>query len=110
MKLLFDQNLSPRLVAQLADLYPGSQHVQFVGLESADDASVWQHALDGQFVLVSKDADFESFSSVSGPPPHIVWVQLGNCTTADVESLLRNSVDELTEFVANDVQAILELT
>ncbi|MEO0648121.1 MAG: DUF5615 family PIN-like protein, partial [Cyanobacteria bacterium J06650_10] len=27
MKLLFDHNLSPRLVNQLAELYPNSQHV-----------------------------------------------------------------------------------
>jgi predicted nuclease of predicted toxin-antitoxin system len=28
MKLLFDQNLSPKLVNRLADLFPGSCHVQ----------------------------------------------------------------------------------
>jgi predicted nuclease of predicted toxin-antitoxin system len=33
MKFLFDQNLSPRLVAALLDLYPGSAHVQEVGLD-----------------------------------------------------------------------------
>ena len=32
MKLLFDQNLSPKLVNRLADLFPGSGHVQSVGL------------------------------------------------------------------------------
>lgn len=29
--LLFDQNLSPRLVASLADIYPGSLHVDAIG-------------------------------------------------------------------------------
>jgi predicted nuclease of predicted toxin-antitoxin system len=32
MKLLFDQNLSPRLVERLASIYPGSSHVEKVGL------------------------------------------------------------------------------
>jgi predicted nuclease of predicted toxin-antitoxin system len=31
VKLLFDQNLSPRLPSKLADLYPGSQHVRELG-------------------------------------------------------------------------------
>ena len=40
MKLLFDQNLSPRLVHLLADLYPGSTHVRDVGLGEADDVTI----------------------------------------------------------------------
>ncbi len=32
MKLLFDQNLSPKLVDRLADLFPGSCHVQSAGV------------------------------------------------------------------------------
>jgi predicted nuclease of predicted toxin-antitoxin system len=39
MKLLFDQNLSPRLVERLSDLYPDSVHVQAVGLDRALDES-----------------------------------------------------------------------
>jgi hypothetical protein len=35
MKLLSDQNLSPQLVNRLADLFPGSSHVQTEGLGSA---------------------------------------------------------------------------
>lgn len=37
MKLLFDQNLSPRLVDRLADLYPHAAHVDILGLGEADD-------------------------------------------------------------------------
>lgn len=41
MKLLFDQNLSPRLVANLADLFPSSAHVEVVGLGKEIDRLVW---------------------------------------------------------------------
>ncbi len=44
MKLLFDQNLSPKLVNGLADLFPGSSYVQSVGLDCADDDQIWEHA------------------------------------------------------------------
>ena len=37
MKLLFDQNLSPRLVAQLADVFADSLHVRQAGLDRAND-------------------------------------------------------------------------
>jgi predicted nuclease of predicted toxin-antitoxin system len=40
MKLLFDENLSPRLILHLADLFPASMHVRDVGLWAADDPSL----------------------------------------------------------------------
>jgi predicted nuclease of predicted toxin-antitoxin system len=57
MKLLFDQNLSPELVNRLADLFPGSSHVQAVVLDCADDDQVWEHARLNGFAIVTKDAD-----------------------------------------------------
>ena len=66
MRLLFDQNLSPRLVAMLADLHSGSAHVRNEGLQRADDDTVWAHAARHGFVIVSKDADFHQRSFVFG--------------------------------------------
>ena len=40
MKLLFDHNLSPRLVARVSDLYPNSNHVYLIGLDQASDEVV----------------------------------------------------------------------
>jgi hypothetical protein len=43
MRTLFlDHTLSPRLVQRLVDLYPGSLHIQSVGLEAASDRTVWE--------------------------------------------------------------------
>ena len=53
MRLLFDQNLSPRLLAFLADLYGGSTHVRNEGLEAADDDTVWEYAARHGFAIVS---------------------------------------------------------
>jgi hypothetical protein len=44
VKLLFDENLSARLARDLADLHPGSAHVQDAGLTGAADRAVWEHA------------------------------------------------------------------
>lgn len=89
MKLLFDQNLSPRLVQHLSDLYPGSVHVSDRGLGAAPDAAVWAYARDHGFTIVSKDADFADLSVLRGHPPKVVCVRRGNCSTRDVEAILR---------------------
>jgi predicted nuclease of predicted toxin-antitoxin system len=44
MRLLFDHNLSSRLVSRLTDRYPNASHVALVGLERAADLAVWTYA------------------------------------------------------------------
>jgi predicted nuclease of predicted toxin-antitoxin system len=52
MRLLFDQNLSYRLVSALASMYPGSMHIRDVGLEIVDDETVWNYAKQCGLVIV----------------------------------------------------------
>lgn len=92
MKLLFDENLSPRLVAELSTEFPGSTHVHDVGLGSATDSAVWDFARDNGFIIVSKDSDFADLSVLYGAPPKVVWIRRGNCTTAAIAALLRMHV------------------
>lgn len=98
MKLLFDQNLSPKLVKRLADIFPGSSHVLFEGLDCVDDDQIWQHAQLNGFVIVTKDADFNNLSVVRGNPPKVIWLILGNCTTAQVEAIFRSHFDDIEAF------------
>jgi hypothetical protein len=44
VKLLFDENLSRRLSARLADLFPESSHVVLEGLTQNPDIVVWEYA------------------------------------------------------------------
>ena len=58
MRLLFDQNLSFRLVRLLADVCPDSIYVRDLDLLEADDATLWRYAAGHGLVIVSKDSDF----------------------------------------------------
>ncbi len=58
MKLLFDENLSPKLPSLCAAIFPGSAHVRDCGLKGQPDEEVWRYAQAKAFVIVSKDADF----------------------------------------------------
>ncbi len=98
MKLLFDQNLSPRLVGGLADLYPEAAHVYPLGLGAATDAHVWAYARQHGYTIVSKDADFGEMSVLFGHPPKVVWLRLGNCSVHEVELVLRRDHNTLEAF------------
>lgn len=89
MTLLFDQNLSPRLPRVLDGVYPGSAHVRDLGLRDAADAQIWECAKSGQYVLVSKDSDFQARSLLYGHPPKFIWLRVGNCPVKTIEDLLR---------------------
>jgi predicted nuclease of predicted toxin-antitoxin system len=106
MKLLFDQNLSSRLVAAVADVFPGSSHVRDLGLARADDTAVWNVARDHGCAIVSKDSDFHLRSFVEGHPPKVVWLQVGNCTTADIEARLRGNASELMRVFEDENSAV----
>jgi predicted nuclease of predicted toxin-antitoxin system len=109
VKLLLDENLSPRLVRALADVYPDSAHAHDCGLGSSDDDAVWQYAKDGGFTIVSKDSDFQERSVLRGFPPKVVWLRVTNCTTSEIEKLLRAAQPVITRFVNEDKESCLLL-
>jgi predicted nuclease of predicted toxin-antitoxin system len=82
VKLLFDQNLSPRLANRLADIFPGSSHVFLPGLGQAEDTEVWRYARDKGFVIVTKDADFGERSTLHGFPPQLAWYRCSTLSPA----------------------------
>ncbi|MBX3289284.1 MAG: DUF5615 family PIN-like protein [Acidobacteria bacterium] len=110
MKLLFDENLSHKLAERLADLFPDSTHVRNVGLKASDDPDVWKFAVENDFVIVSKDADMHDRSLVFGFPPKVIWVRLGNCSTDDVERLIRRETDIIKNFIEDDFASFLALS
>ncbi len=109
MKLLFDQNVSRRLVAMFPIEYPESQHVTEVGLDTATDAEIWSYAGEHDFVIVSKDSDFRQLAFLHGPPPKAIWVRLGNATTIEIFDALRDNREEIVRFGADADEALLVL-
>ena len=109
MRLLFDQNLSWRLREALRALYPQSLHVRDVGLASAVDVTVWAYAKEHGLVIVSKDADFRHLGFTYGYPPKIIWIRRGNCSTREIEALLRKHRDAVLAFYEDEQEVVLAL-
>ena len=108
MRLLFDENLSPRLCAGLAGTFPGSASVLTCGLQGETDSEIWRYATENGFIVVSKDSDFVERAIVTGSGPKVIWIRLGNCTTTSVQIVLQNSLSRLEEFSLSD-DLVIEL-
>ena len=109
MKLLFDENLAPRLATALSEIYPGSAHLRDCGLRGASDVEVWQYARENGFSIVSKDSDFARKSFLLGSPPKVIWLRIGNCTTLRADFVLRNTAPRIHAFFADNEESCLVL-
>lgn len=102
MKLLFDENLSHRLVVRLADLFPESSHVVIEGLLQNPDIVIWEYAKARKFAIVTADADFYELSTTFGPPPKVIWLRGCDYPTGVGEGLIRSQSIRIAEFLQNE--------
>lgn len=109
MKLLFDHNLSPRLVQRLADLYPNSQHVFLLGMEQANNQQIWDYATSNDFTIVTRDSDYNDLSLIRGFPPKVIWIRRGNCSTQEIEQTLRSAIDSIQQLAKDPSIGVLTL-
>ncbi len=99
MKLLFDANISRRIVPLLADLFPESAHVSELGFSGeAPDGAIWEFAKREGFLIVTADADFIRLVERYGAPPQVVRLERMDYSTQEAASLIRRYAIGIAEF------------
>jgi len=58
VKLLLDENVSDRIVTQIAELFPGSAHVKTIGLDKADDRVICADKWDEMAIYGARKRTF----------------------------------------------------
>jgi len=109
VRLLLDENVSERLVRTLAPRFSASLHVRTLGRGGASDSDIWDLAVRESCVLVTRDEDFVSLSVVRGPPPKVIWLNVGNARTDAITRLMLGSADAIESFVAHPDSGFLAL-
>ena len=80
-----------------------------MGLDSADDEVVWSFAAHHGLAIVSKDSDFRQRSFLLGHPPKVVWIRRGNCSTDEIEAILRERHKDIITFENEEEASFLAL-
>jgi len=99
MKLLFDQNISYRIVDKVDHLYKDCKQVSQVGLKNTEDLDIWHFAHKENYTIVTFDSDFYDLSLLRGYPPKIIWLRTGNATTQEIADLLISNFNLIKTFV-----------
>ena len=100
MTLLFDQNISSRIIRLLQDEFPGCTQVTRVGLGNTKDSQIWEYAGNNKMCIVTFDSDFLDLLTVRGFPPKIILLRFGNTSTDEIASILcdrKLSIDSFLE-------------
>lgn len=79
-------------------------------MKSSIDPIVWNYAKENDLMIVSKDADMHDLSLLFGNPPKVIWLRLGNCSTLQVENLLRQNMEAIKVFYEDENLSLLALS
>jgi len=110
MRLLFDENLSPKLSVLLATIFPHSVHARNCGLLGQPDEDVWEYARANYLTIISKDSDFQQRSLLYGFPPKVIWLRIGNCSRQQLVELITLNEPTIRKFGEDQEEAVLVLS
>jgi predicted nuclease of predicted toxin-antitoxin system len=101
VNLLFDQNISHRVVLALHAHIPKARHVRDFDLQFATDREIWRFAKDNDFAIVTFDSDFSDLATLYGHPPKIIWRRFGNTMTQQLAAKLLERADLIDSFISD---------
>ena len=108
--MLLDENLSPKIVVAIQDIFSGIRHVRDFQSLGATDTTVWNLAKENNLAVVAKDGnDFIHLISLHGIPPKVIWIRKGNCPTAEIAESLRAHALHILSFIRDNERGVLEI-
>lgn len=78
-------------------------------MKATTDSIVWNYARNNDLIIVSKDVDMQDLSMIRGNPPKVIWLCLGNCSTSQVDNLLRSNFEAIELFYEDKSLSLLAL-
>lgn len=80
-----------------------------IGLDASDDRDIWDYAQRHNLIIVTKDSDYNELLTLRGFPPKVIWIRRGNCSTNDIEAILRTHAADIQTLTNNATLGILTL-
>ena len=102
MKLLFDQNISFRILSKLIINFPEAKQVRELGIENYTDIEIWKFAKENNYTIVTFDGDFYDLSNLKGFPPKVIWFRFGNTKTDYIADILNSRFIIISDFISSN--------
>jgi predicted nuclease of predicted toxin-antitoxin system len=109
MKFLLDENISDRLAPLLQSNFPGTEHVNGIGLAGARDRDIFNYAGERGYTLVTKDDDFVALVAAAAYRQSLILIRLGNVDNSQLLQALNGSVTRIEALFATGTR-VIEIT
>ncbi|MFN7860658.1 MAG: DUF5615 family PIN-like protein, partial [Pseudanabaena sp.] len=70
---------------------------------------IWKYALSNDFTIVTRDSDYNELLVLKGFPPKVIWIRRGNCSTNEIETMLRSHIEDIQLLAIDQTFGILTL-
>jgi predicted nuclease of predicted toxin-antitoxin system len=108
MKILVDNNISPRTISYHGKFFKDSNHVVQLNLDiDTEDIAIWEFAKKNNFAILTKDNDFEAMSRLYGCPPKVIQLICGNKSTNEIIKILSNKHSSIKKFLEDKTDCLL---
>ncbi len=107
MRLLFDQNISFRIISKISNFFPEAKQVRELGIENFSDLEIWKFAKENNYTIVTFDADFYDLANLKGHPPKIIWLRFGNTKTDFLAGVLNSRNSIIRDFMLSEEYAAI---
>jgi predicted nuclease of predicted toxin-antitoxin system len=99
VKLLFDQNISFRVISKISNNFSEAKQVMELGIENYSDVELWKFAKENNYTIITFDVNFYDLSSLQGFPPKIIWLRFGNTKTDLIANKINSKNSLIKEFI-----------
>jgi predicted nuclease of predicted toxin-antitoxin system len=107
--LLFDENISYRILKKIDFHFPASKHISYFSKQTLKDIQIFGIALKQNYSIVSFDEDFFELQILKGFPPKLIWLRFGNFSTQQIADSLIDKKQQILEFLTNDELGVFEM-
>jgi predicted nuclease of predicted toxin-antitoxin system len=102
VKIVFDQNISYRIISKIIVDYPHAKQVKQLGIVNYSDIEIWDYAKKNEYTIITFDSDFFDFANIKGHPPKIIWLRIGNTKTDFLAEILKEKYSIILDFIQSD--------
>ncbi len=106
-----DNHISPIIAKWLKDeLGWNIKSAYTLNTEEMSDQQFYHKAkLRGNVIIISKDSDLDQIITLSGAPPKLIMLKVGNCDNKLLFSILKNQLQKVVRFLFDFDKNIVEI-
>ena len=80
-----------------------------IGLDKSSDIELWEYARANEFIIVTKDSDFEELSIKLGSPPKVIWIKSGNVNNDFILKVLTDNREHIKNLLSHSEVSCIEI-